>query len=105
MGLNNIDSEYLRNTKLINIFNVSSWGLQVGEVKQLLSILDLTNVKQVIYSTQYFDFKKHLKVIPFQIAEEGVLEAQEYHTADHRLFSIHYLVQADFVLTWCVDKL
>lgn len=60
MGLNNIDSEYLRNNKLINILNVSSWGLQVGEVKQLLSILDLTNVKQVIYSTQYFDFKKNL---------------------------------------------
>lgn len=58
MALNNIDSsELITNSKYNSVINVSSWGLQVPEVYQLLRLLDLSNKKYIIYSTQYIDFQ------------------------------------------------
>lgn len=93
-----ISSRFVRSDEVVTLYKgVDTW-----------SLLLLWSAKEVMFkcmSRVEVDFKKHLKVFPFQVVEEGILEAQEYHTADHRLFSIHYLVQTDFVLTWCVDKL
>jgi len=57
MGLNNINSELLaKNIRNENILNISSWGLKVDEIYKLIKILDLKNVKKIIYINQYFDF-------------------------------------------------
>ena len=49
MALNNIDSKYLEKTeKFEKTVNLSSWGLQVSEVFQLLKIIDLTDKKYVV---------------------------------------------------------
>lgn len=55
MALNNIDSYYL-NEKFGETVNTASWGLKVGEVFQLIKLLDLSNIEYVIYPTQFIDF-------------------------------------------------
>lgn len=57
MGLNNIDSQILSdklNNK--NVLNISSWGLKVQEVFDLLKLINLSKIKTIIYLNQYFDF-------------------------------------------------
>ncbi len=56
MGLNNIDSDLLDKTIFHDVINLSSWGLQIGEVYQLLKLINLSNIKYIIYPTQYIDF-------------------------------------------------
>ncbi len=62
MGLNNINSRILeKNHRLGKVINLSSWGLQVSEVFQLLKIISLKNKKYIIFSTQYIDFASNRK--------------------------------------------
>lgn len=57
MGLNNIESSLLKNSNLLGeTINISSWGLKTSEIFQLLKLIDITNKKYVIYSSQYIDF-------------------------------------------------
>lgn len=49
--------------------------------------------------TSEVDFRKHLHIFPFPIAEQGVFSAREYRTAENRHFTIHYYLFPDFVLT------
>lgn len=57
MGLNNIDSSTLeKSNQIIFTGNLSSWGLAPDEVEKLLELVDLQNIKTIIYSTQYLDF-------------------------------------------------
>lgn len=50
-------------------------------------------------NTPEVDFRKHLRIFPFPIAEQGVFSAEEYRTAENRHFTIHYYLFPDFVLT------
>lgn len=57
MGLNNINTEILASgINNENILNISSWGLKVHEIFDLLKLIDLSKVKKIIYINQYFDF-------------------------------------------------
>lgn len=57
MGLNNINSGILSyEFQNENIVNISSWGLKVQEVFDLLKLINLSKVKKIIYLNQYFDF-------------------------------------------------
>ncbi|APW66134.1 hypothetical protein LPB137_09840 [Poseidonibacter parvus] len=56
MGLNNINTEILSEKLGDKILNLSSWGLKVNEIFDFMKILDLSNVKKIIYLNQYFDF-------------------------------------------------
>lgn len=64
------------------------------------------SAKEVMFKcmdTSEVDFRKHLYITPFSVQEQGIFKAQEYRTDRRRLFSIHYLIQPDFVLTWQID--
>lgn len=50
-------------------------------------------------NTSEVDFRKHLRIFPFPIAEQGIFSAREYRTAENRHFTIHYYLFPDFVLT------
>lgn len=50
-------------------------------------------------NTSEVDFRKHLHIFPFPVAEQGVFSAREYRTAENRRFTIHYYLFPDFVLT------
>ena len=50
------------------------------------------------------DFKKHLHILPFEISKGGFFEAREYKTNLQHIFDVHYLLDADFVLTWQIDN-
>ena len=45
-------------------------------------------------------FKKHLHIEPFQIQEEGIMNAYETFTENKSSYSINYEVKDDFVLAW-----
>lgn len=49
------------------------------------------------------DFLTHLRIYPFQLLAEGRCEGQEFRTVRKACFSLHYLVNPDFVCTWCVN--
>lgn len=48
------------------------------------------------------DFRKHLRVYPFQTECSGEFRVQEFRTDAQKEFQIHYLLHPDFVLTWQV---
>jgi len=60
MALNNINGIELEDNSINikKVANLSSWGLQTSEVLQLIKLVDLKNIKYLIYSTQYFDFRE-----------------------------------------------
>lgn len=58
MALNNIDSAVLESSHVSqHVLNLSSWGLAASEVLQFLQMVDLSDVRRVIYSSQYFDYQ------------------------------------------------
>lgn len=57
MALNNIDADVLEASSSVHkVLNLSSWGMATSECLQLLQMLDLSGVKQVVHSAQYFDY-------------------------------------------------
>lgn len=57
MALNNIDADVLETSSAVHkVLNLSSWGMATSECLQLLQMLDLSGVKQVVHSAQYFDY-------------------------------------------------
>ncbi len=50
------------------------------------------------------DFKKHLRVTPFDLEREGDFTLTETKTAEQKSFRIHYLTTEDFVLTLGCDE-
>ena len=66
MGLSDISGLTLEKSKKINkVANISSWGMNTSEILELFEIIDLSNVKYVIYGAQYLDFccdKKSIKI-------------------------------------------
>ncbi|NMA73761.1 MAG: 4'-phosphopantetheinyl transferase superfamily protein [Bacteroidales bacterium] len=65
------------------------------------------SAKEVLFkilNQQNVDFKKDLKVEPFQVTDCGVFYANELKTKEKKQFDIAYKIHPDFVLTWCVDK-
>ena len=56
----------------------------------LYKLMDSTNII----------FKKHLHIHPFEIADKGVIIANETFTDEGIIFNIHYEVYPDYVLTW-----
>lgn len=67
------------------------------------SLLLHWSAKEVLFKcldAENVDFKEHLRVFPFVPNPQGTFHACEYKTEQHRSFQIHYLLHADFVLTW-----
>ena len=60
MALNNVNGVKLEDSskKIEKVANLSSWGLQVSEVLQLIKLIKLDNINFIIYSTQYGDFSR-----------------------------------------------
>ncbi len=60
MALNNINGIELedKSRKIKKVANLSSWGLQASEVLQFIKLIELGNIKYLIYPSQYFDFQK-----------------------------------------------
>ena len=50
------------------------------------------------------DFLKHLRVLPFDMADEGSFVLQEYKTNDEEQLTVHYKVFPDFVLTYSIQS-
>ena len=46
------------------------------------------------------DFIGHLRIMPFQPKESGILEAYEYRSGRDRKFLLHYDTHPDYVLTY-----
>ena len=46
------------------------------------------------------DFIEHLRIVPFQPKESGILEAYEYRSGRDRKFLFHYDTHPDYVLTY-----
>jgi 4'-phosphopantetheinyl transferase EntD len=51
-------------------------------------------------ATTVVNFRKDLRIYPFQTREYGTFQGKEYCTSRERNFLIHYCVYAEFVVTW-----
>ena len=45
------------------------------------------------------DFRRHMRILPFSVNEDGAFSAEEYRTVEKRRFTIRYYLFPDFVLT------
>jgi phosphopantetheinyl transferase (holo-ACP synthase) len=72
------------------------------------SLLLHWSAKEVMFkccmNTTFIDFRKHFRIYPFQIQEEGIFQAKEYYTIKQQNFLIHYLIRPEFVITWQVTE-
>jgi phosphopantetheinyl transferase len=71
------------------------------------SLLLHWSAKETIFKCMdatFVDFRKHFRIYPFQIQEEGVFQAKEYYTIKQQDFLIHYLIHPDFVMTWQITE-
>lgn len=50
------------------------------------------------------DFRRHMRMLPFAVCEEGSFFAEEYRTVERRRFTIHYRLFPDFVLTLAQEQ-
>lgn len=70
------------------------------------SLLLHWSAKEVLFKcldTAEVDFRRHLRIFPFDIQPEGgTFHAQELKTERRQEFLIHYLLHSDFVLTYFV---
>ncbi len=69
----------------------------------LWSLLLHWSAKEVMFkcmSTPEVDFREHLRIFPFEVAEQGFFLAEEYRTPLRLRFHIRYLLHPDFVFTW-----
>lgn len=93
-----VASKYMRDDEVASAFQGdNTWGLLLHwSAKEAM-------FKVINYSE--IDFREHLHILPFEIAEEGTFHAHEYKTAQSNKYKIHYLINSDFVLTWveCVS--
>lgn len=71
------------------------------------SLLLHWSAKEVLFKcmdTSEVDFREHLHILPFNVREQGEFHAREYRTTSQNSFLIRYLVQPDFVMTWCYSS-
>jgi 4'-phosphopantetheinyl transferase EntD len=72
------------------------------------SLLLHWSAKEVMFKccmdTPFVDFRKNFRIYPFQIREQGILQAKEYYTIKQQNFLIHYLIHPDFVMTWQITE-
>jgi phosphopantetheinyl transferase len=68
------------------------------------SLLLHWSAKEVMFKccmdATFIDFRKHFRIYPFQIQEQGIFQAKEYYTIKQQNFLIHYLISPEFVMTW-----
>ncbi|MDR2859327.1 MAG: 4'-phosphopantetheinyl transferase superfamily protein [Mediterranea sp.] len=85
--------KYIRNDEQLSIyFNNDIWSLLLH-----------WSAKEIIFKcidTNAVDFRKHLRIYPFQIQEQGTFQAKEYRTVKQQNFLIHYIIHPEFVMTW-----
>lgn len=57
-----------------------------------------------IIDQEEVDFQKHLHVIPFTYAPQGVFKVQETRTSACQEFQLAYKVTSEYVMTWALKK-
>ncbi len=73
------------------------------EADTTYSLLLHWSAKEVVFkclNTIDVDFLQHIRILPFHVAHEGLLDAEEYRTPESLHFKIHYFLHSEFVLTW-----
>ncbi|MDR2858954.1 MAG: 4'-phosphopantetheinyl transferase superfamily protein [Mediterranea sp.] len=71
------------------------------------SLLLHWSAKEVMFKyigTNAVDFRKHLRIYPFQVQEQGIIQAKEYCTVIQQDFLIRYLIHSEFIMTWQIAK-
>jgi Phosphopantetheinyl transferase len=73
------------------------------EADTTYSLLLHWSAKEVVFkclNATDVDFLQHIRILPFHVAHEGILDAEEYRTQEALKFRIHYFLHSEFVLTW-----
>ena len=74
--------------------------------RQLYELLLVWSAKETLFkimNASAVDFVEHLRIHPFQLHEEGMLQGREYRTDDRRAYAVNYLTHPDFVCTYVVE--
>ena len=58
-----------------------------------------------IIDQQEVDFQRHLHVVPFSYADEGVFTVRETRTSACRDFQLAYKVTPEYVMTWAIKNM
>ena len=95
--IHKVSSKFMRDDEVVNLYNDdNTWSLLLHWSAKETMFKSINDIE--------IDFKKHLHILPFEISKGGFFEAREYKTNLQHIFDVHYLLDADFVLTWQVDN-
>lgn len=105
-----IDIEQFRDRvrKVASRFMRADEPVALYQGTDLWSLLLHWSAKESIFkclNAEEVDFLDHLRISPFQPEAEGDFSAAEYRTGEGRIFTIHYRLFPDFVLTVCTAVL
>lgn len=95
--VHNVASKYMRTDEIPSLYDgVTTWSLLLhwSAKEAIFKCLDTSGV----------DLRNHLRIFPFTVADSGLFDAKEYKTLDQHRFRIHYLLNAEFVLTWLITS-
>lgn len=100
-----IDIEYVseRVRKVVDRFMYPEEFNESTDTSYLLVHWSAKETMYKMMGMEEVDFLKHLRVYPFRLLPEGRCEGQEFRTECRACFSLHYLVNSEFVCTWCVN--
>ena len=100
-----IDIEYVseRVRKVVGRFMYPEEFDDATDTSYLLVHWSAKETMYKLMGVEEVDFLTHLRIYPFQLLAEGRCEGQEFRTVRKAYFSLHYLVNPDFVCTWCVN--
>lgn len=79
---------------------------ETAEGDEVYALLLHWSAKETMYKLlgrDEVDLKDHFRIFPFTIEQKGVMKACEYKTDEQRRYILHYRVEDNFVLTWCVE--
>lgn len=73
MSFNNINGIMLENnsSKIYKVANIASWGLEMSQTLELVTRVNLKNIKYIVLSIEYGDFtKKYPRGIDYEVVED-----------------------------------
>ena len=95
--VHNVATKYMRADEITSLYDgVATWSLLLhwSAKEVMFKCLDTPDV----------NLQHHLRIFPFSISDSGSFNAEEYRTLDQHKFRIHYLLNAEFVLTWQISS-
>ena len=92
--------------KVRHKFLIPQEDANISKENEIAHLLLHWSAKETVYKMigiEDTELKQHIRITPFTPQEKGIFIAKECKTGRQQIYTIHYLVHPDFVLTFSVE--